>query len=288
VYYNESSPSSEETKSAYGTSGGGDYFYNYPEAGMDIQFNGITHAVTKIHITANLPGHAQFLEYDRCCFIFDGVKTNGVVGAKTEKNKVQKEAESSPPVKPPPQPVVVVPPPQVEPLVEGGEDEEEEEEEEAAPVQVVSSKKNKKKKNKQAAAAAAAAVEVERVKTPSPPMPPPVPPISSKPSPTTTSTTPVTKETNNKNSESLHRSGTPSLDSGSPLSIHDTYATFLTGWSEIESSLFKDNVKKPQPVVHNNGPKNPFQPTQIYCAEPHCRALFKVGRSGFLCGVTLY
>ena len=51
----------------------GDYFFGYPDAGLDVQFHGSFHVVHKVHLTANLPGRPDFMTYDRCCYTLLGL-----------------------------------------------------------------------------------------------------------------------------------------------------------------------------------------------------------------------
>ena len=51
----------------------GDYFFGYPDAGLDVQFHGSLHVVHKVHLTANLPGRPDFMTYDRCYYTIFGL-----------------------------------------------------------------------------------------------------------------------------------------------------------------------------------------------------------------------
>jgi len=45
-----------------------DYFYNYFDLGIDVLFDALTHAVIKIVIHCNQPGHPDFSQYNKCNF----------------------------------------------------------------------------------------------------------------------------------------------------------------------------------------------------------------------------
>jgi hypothetical protein len=51
----------------------GDYVFGYPDAGLDVQFHGSLHVARKVHVTANLPGRPDFMQYDRCHFTLVGL-----------------------------------------------------------------------------------------------------------------------------------------------------------------------------------------------------------------------
>mmetsp|Transcript_140 Transcript_140/g.151 ORF Transcript_140/g.151 Transcript_140/m.151 type:complete len:510 (+) Transcript_140:58-1587(+) len=243
-----------------------DYFYNYPEAGMDIQFNGQAHRVIKIHLTANLPGHPNFLEYDRCCFVFGDFDLGSDLGSSKAPSPTEKAptvevetpcADNSSALASQPEAVV-------------GED-------------VVSQGgqggKNKKKKKVKGTQSQPIEeiTEQKEVSTPISDSIPPVPTPSIAPPPPLPS------------SNSSSALAVTALSSGS-LSIDSHLASFNSPWSQLEAQILNhtDGPTKFQPVVHNNGTQNPFESTEIYCGEPRCRALFEVARSGYLCGVTLY
>ncbi|KAF9577570.1 hypothetical protein BGW38_007133, partial [Lunasporangiospora selenospora] len=46
-----------------------DYFYNYFNLGIDVQFDGSTHRCKKIVMHTNVPGHIDFQSYKKCPFV---------------------------------------------------------------------------------------------------------------------------------------------------------------------------------------------------------------------------
>ncbi|CAK4087690.1 unnamed protein product [Aphanomyces euteiches] len=53
----------------------GEYFHNYPELGLDILYSG-SHAVSKIILRTNIPGHSEFNTYLKCNFRLEHLKSH--------------------------------------------------------------------------------------------------------------------------------------------------------------------------------------------------------------------